>query len=77
MGWVLFIAAGGIGVPTAVFLTARTLVHRHGDPAAAEAYWAARNARHAEEVAALMRPRQATQPVPAQTRPRQKELTHR
>lgn len=56
--WVAVILAGGLGVPTAVFLLARTLVERHADA-----------------TAAAIR-QQHTQPVPVQTRPRQKELTY-
>ncbi|NBE80287.1 hypothetical protein [Micromonospora rubida] len=60
----LLILSGGLGTPTAVFLVARALVHGHGDPAAAEAYYAARRAEQAaaERAAqlAILRTRQRT-----------------
>ncbi|WP_320069585.1 hypothetical protein [Micromonospora sp. RTGN7] len=71
MNPLLLILAGGLGLPPAVFLTARALVHRHGDPAAASAYLDWFRAEQAAERAAA--------PVPAQTRTsasaRPKELT--
>lgn len=52
--YVFLILSGGVGTPLVVFLIARHLVYRHGDPAAAEAYYAARNAERAAEVAPLL-----------------------
>ena len=74
--YVAFILAGGLGVPTAVFLVARALVYRQTDPARGDAYleWfrAQKAAEHDEAVRAEL-----ARHMPRQTRPRQKELTRR
>lgn len=65
MGWVAFIIAGGVGVPTAVFLTARALVERHGDPAAGAAYLEWFRAQKAAEHDEAVRAELARQTAPA------------
>lgn len=56
MRWLLLIIPGGVGVPTAVFLTVRGLVHRQTEPWRGEQYltWfrAQKAAEHDEAVRA-------------------------
>ncbi|MDH6460097.1 hypothetical protein M2302_000248 [Micromonospora sp. A200] len=47
--WVAFILAGGIGVPTLVFLGARALVYRQSDPRQGQEYLAWFRAQKAAE----------------------------
>lgn len=68
--YVLMILGGGSGTVLLVAAIARALVHRHGDPAAAEKYLTWFRAERAAEQAALVRAEMART-----TAERPKELT--